>query len=315
MSSAGQFAVVFPGQGSQSVGMMSSFAGSAVARNTFAEASEALGQDLWQLVAEGPIEALSQTVNTQPVMLTAGVAVWGAWLEQGGARPALVAGHSLGEYAALVAADVLEFADAVKLVRFRAEAMQAAVPAGEGGMAAILNLSPELVAEACAEAAQGQSVAAANLNSPVQIVIAGHAAAVERAMEACKSRGAKRAVALPVSAPFHSVLMKPAAERLAEKLATIRFSAPRIPVLNNVDVKIEGDPSAIRDALVRQAYSPVRWIETVEAMTAQGLSGVLEFGPGKVLAGLVKRINSELAVEAVTDAEALERVLAQYRQV
>ncbi|MDP5240864.1 ACP S-malonyltransferase [Uliginosibacterium sp. 31-16] len=315
MSSAGQFAVVFPGQGSQSVGMMSSFADSAVVRNTFAEASDALGQDLWQLAAEGPVDALSQTINTQPVMLTAGVATWRAWLEQGGARPVLLAGHSLGEYAALVAADVLEFAEAVKLVRFRAEAMQEAVPAGEGGMAAILNLSPELVEEACVEAAQGQSVAAANLNSPVQIVIAGHAAAVERAMEACKTRGAKRAVSLPVSAPFHSVLMKPAAERLAERLATTRFSAPRIPVLNNVDVKIESDPVAIRDALVRQAYSPVRWIETVEAMTAQGLAGVLEFGPGKVLAGLVKRINAELAVEAVIDAEALKRVVAQYRQV
>ena len=311
MSSAGQFAVVFPGQGSQSVGMMSSFAGSGVVRNTFTEASEALDQDLWQLVAEGPAEALSQTVNTQPVMLTTGVAVWRAWLEQGGARPALVAGHSLGEYAALVAAEVLSFADAVKLVRYRAEAMQSAVPIGVGGMAAILNLSPELVAEACAEAAQGQSVAAANLNSPVQIVIAGHAAAVERAMEGCKARGAKRAVPLPVSAPFHSVLMMPAAERLADRLAAVRFSTPVIPVLNNVDVKIETDPASIRDALVRQAYSPVRWIETVEAMTAHGLTSVLEFGPGKVLAGLVKRINAEFAVEAVTDAEALARILAQ----
>ena len=308
-----QLAVVFPGQGSQSVGMMSSFADSAVVRETFAEASAALGQDLWQLVAEGPTEALAQTVNTQPVMLTAGVAVWRAWLAAGGARPSLVAGHSLGEYAALVAAEVLDFAEAVKLVRFRAEAMQSAVPVGVGGMAAILNLSPELVAEACAEAAQGESVAAANLNSPVQIVIAGHAGAVERAMEACKARGAKRAVALPVSAPFHSVLMKPAADALAERLASVSFNAPKIAVLNNVDVKIETDPAAIRDALVRQAYSPVRWIETVEAMAPRGVSSVLEFGPGKVLAGLVKRINADLVVDAVTDADALTRVLPHYQ--
>ncbi|PLK47356.1 ACP S-malonyltransferase [Uliginosibacterium sp. TH139] len=308
-----QLAVVFPGQGSQSVGMMASFAESAVVRNTFAEASEALGQDLWQMVADGPAEVLSQTVNTQPVMLTAGIAVWRAWLEAGGARPALVAGHSLGEYAALVAAEVLDFRDAVKLVRFRAEAMQAAVPAGMGGMAAILNLSPELVAEACAEAAQGESVSAANLNSPVQIVIAGHAGAVERAMEACKARGAKRAVALPVSAPFHSALMKPAADRLAERLASVALSEPKIAVLNNVDVKVETSAETIRDALVRQAYSPVRWIESVEAMAPRGISAVLEFGPGKVLAGLVKRINGELAVEAVTDAEALVRVLPQYQ--
>lgn len=308
-----QLAVVFPGQGSQAVGMMASFAESVVVRNTFAEASEALGQDLWQMVADGPAELLSQTVNTQPVMLTAGIAVWRAWLEAGGARPALVAGHSLGEYAALVAAEVLDFSDAVKLVRFRAEAMQAAVPVGVGGMAAILNLSPELVAEACAEAAQGESVSAANLNSPVQIVIAGHAGAVERAMEACKARGAKRAVALPVSAPFHSTLMKPAADRLAERLAGVALSEPKIAVLNNVDVKVETSAEAIRDALVRQAYSPVRWIESVEAMAPRGISAVLEFGPGKVLAGLVKRINGELAVEAVTDAEALARVLPQYQ--
>lgn len=313
MKSLDNLAVVFPGQGSQSVGMMASFADNAVVRATFAEASDALGQDLWQLVAEGPAEALAQTVNTQPVMLTAGIAVWRAWLEQGGARPALVAGHSLGEYAALVAAEVLDFAEAVRLVRFRAQAMQEAVPAGVGGMAAILNLSPELVAEACAEAAQGESVAAANLNSPVQIVIAGHAAAVERAMEACKARGAKRAVPLPVSAPFHSVLMKPAADRLAEALAKVRFSEPGIAVLNNVDVRIERSADAIRDALVRQAYSPVRWIETVEAMAPRGITAVLESGPGKVLAGLCKRINGELAVEALTDAEAISRVLPQYQ--
>lgn len=303
-----QLAVVFPGQGSQSVAMMASFAEHAVVRETFAEASDALGQDLWQLVAEGPAEALGQTVNTQPVMLTAGIAVWRAWLAQGGVRPALVAGHSLGEYAALVAAGAIGFADAVQLVRFRAQAMQEAVPVGEGGMAAILNLAPELVIEACAEAAQGQVVAPANMNSPVQIVIAGHAAAVERAMEACKARGAKRAVSLPVSAPFHSALMKPAAERLAARLAQVNISAPEIAVLNNVDVQTETSPEAIRDALVRQAYSPVRWIESVEAMRARGISTVYEFGPGKVLAGLVKRIDGEMTVEAVTDAEALARL-------
>lgn len=314
MVSLDKLAVVFPGQGSQSVGMMASFADSAVVRDTFAQASAALGEDLWALVADGPSEALAQTVNTQPVMLTAGVAVWRAWLEKGGARPAVVAGHSLGEYAALVAAGVLDFAEAVRLVRFRAQVMQEAVPAGVGGMAAILNLSPELVAEACAEAAQGESVAAANLNSPVQIVIAGHKGAVERAMEGCKARGAKRAVPLPVSAPFHSALMKPAAERLAERLATVKLSAPQIAVLNNVDVRVETSADAIRDALVRQAYSPVRWIETVEALAPRGISAVLEFGPGKVLAGLVKRIDGSLAVEAVADADALAAVLPQYTQ-
>ncbi|WP_018610067.1 ACP S-malonyltransferase [Uliginosibacterium gangwonense] len=304
------FAAVFPGQGSQSVGMMNSFEHTAVVRECFAEASEALGQDLWQLVAEGPTEALASTVNTQPVMLTAGVAVWRAWLAAGGAKPAVVAGHSLGEYAALVAAGVLNFADAVKLVRFRAQAMQEAVPAGEGGMAAILNLSPEDVVAACAEAAQGQIVSPANLNSPVQIVIAGHAAAVQRAMEACKARGAKRAVPLPVSAPFHCALMQPAADRLAEKLASVSFAAPQIPVLNNVDVKVETSAEAIRTALVRQAFSPVRWIEIVQAMVAQPLDTVIEFGPGKVLAGLVKRIAPEVTAEAVVDSDSLTRVLA-----
>lgn len=304
------FAVVFPGQGSQSVGMMNSFEQSSVVRDCFAEASDALGQDLWALVAEGPTEALAQTVNTQPVMLTAGVAIWRAWLAAGGKKPAVVAGHSLGEYSALVAAGALDFADAVKLVRFRAQAMQEAVPAGLGGMAAILNLAPEDVEAACVEAAQGQVVAAANLNSPAQIVIAGHAEAVQRAMELCKARGAKRAVSLPVSAPFHCSLMKPAAERLAERLAETRFVAPEIPVLNNVDVKFETSPEAIRDALFRQAFCPVRWIEATQAMLAQPLDTVFEFGPGKVLAGLVKKIAPEANVEAVTDSEALSRVLA-----
>ena len=309
-NSVKQFAVVFPGQGSQSVGMMASFAGSSVVKNTFAEASDVLGQDLWQLVAEGPADALSQTVNTQPVMLTCGVAVWRAWLEAGGGMPGLVAGHSLGEYAALVAAGALRFSDAVGLVRFRAQAMQEAVPVGEGAMAAVLGLESDVIAAVCADAAQGQIVSAANLNSPGQIVIAGHLAAVERAMDGAKKNGAKRAVLLPVSAPFHCALMKPAAERLKEKLASIDVMTPAIPVLNNVDVKIESSPEAIRDALVRQAYSPVRWIESVQAMTAQGAEAVYEFGPGKVLAGLVKRIASGIVVEPVADAEAVAKLAA-----
>lgn len=305
-----KFAVVFPGQGSQSVGMMAAYGDVASIRHTFDEASTAIGEDLWAMASEGPVEVINQTVNTQPLMLTAGVAVWRAWSERTGARPALLAGHSLGEYAALVAAGVIEFADAVRLVRYRAQVMQEAVPAGEGGMAAILNLDPEGVAAACAEAAQGQVVTAANLNSPVQIVIAGHKAAVERAMEACKARGAKRAVPLPVSAPFHCALMKPAADKLAECLAGIVLKAPRIPVLNNVDVRTESDPVAIRDALVRQAWNPVRWIETVQAMRAAGVEQVYEFGPGKVLAGLVKRIDAEVQAEAVIDADTLAKASA-----
>lgn len=305
-----KFAVVFPGQGSQSVGMMSAYGDLPAIRKTFDEASAALGEDLWSMVAEGPAEMINQTVNTQPIMLTAGIAVWRAWCEASALRPAVVAGHSLGEYAALVAAGALEFADAVKLVRYRAQVMQEAVPAGEGAMAAILNLDPESVAAACIEAAQGEVVTAANLNSPVQIVIAGHKAAVERAMEACKARGAKRAVPLPVSAPFHCALMKPAAEKLAQRLAEIEVRAPAIPVLNNVDVMMAAEPAAIRDALVRQAWSPVRWIESVQALRAAGVGHVYEFGPGKVLAGLVKRIDGEMAVEAVTDAETFNKLLA-----
>ncbi|GAB4063788.1 ACP S-malonyltransferase [Uliginosibacterium sediminicola] len=304
-----KIAVVFPGQGSQSVGMMAAYGDLPAIRETFAEASEALGQDLWQMLAEGPAEAINQTVNTQPLMLTAGVAVWRAWQALGGAQAAVVAGHSLGEYSALVAAGVLQFSDAVKLVRYRAEVMQEAVPAGVGGMAAILNLDPQSVLAACEEAAQGEVVSAANLNSPVQIVIAGHKGAVERAMAGCLARGAKRAVPLPVSAPFHCALMKPAADKLAERLATVTLAAPQIPVLNNVDVACLSEPAAIRDALVRQAYSPVRWIETVRQLQADGIEAVYEFGPGKVLAGLVKRIESTLPVEAVVDAASLQQLL------
>ena len=303
------FAFVFPGQGSQSVGMMAAYGESAVIRQAFTEASDALGQDLWQMVAEGPAEVLAQTVNTQPLMLTAGVAVYREWIARGGAVPALVAGHSLGEYSALVAAGALDFAEAVKLVRLRAQAMQEAVPAGEGAMAALLGLDEPAAAEACAEAAQGEVVSAANLNSPGQIVIAGAKAAVERAIAAAKARGAKRAVLLPVSAPFHCALMKPAAERLAQRLAEIEVRVPDIPVLNNVDVAVEDQPARIKDALVRQAYSPVRWIETVQAIAGRGATHVFECGPGKVLAGMTKRIEGSLVGGAIADAATLEETL------
>jgi len=306
-----KFAAVFPGQGSQSVGMMAPYGDLPALRETFAEANEALGQDLWQMLADGPAETINQTVNTQPIMLTAGVAVWRAWKAQGGATPSMVAGHSLGEYSALVAAGALQFADAVRLVRFRAQAMQEAVPAGEGAMAAVLGLEPDVIDALCDEAAQGQVVSAANLNSPGQIVIAGHAAAVERAMALCTERGAKRAVLLPVSAPFHCALMTPAAERLRERLAGVAIATPVIPVLNNVDVAALSDPDSIRDALVRQAFSPVRWIETIRHMHVNGIEAVYEFGPGKVLSGLVRRIEGALDIEAITDAGRLQQAAAQ----
>ncbi len=300
------FAFVFPGQGSQSVGMMTAYGDSPVVRATFDEASTALGEDLWQLVAEGPAEALTQTVNTQPVMLTAAIAAYRLWLEKGGKHPAVVAGHSLGEYSALVAAGVLEFSDAVPLVRLRAAAMQAAVPVGTGAMAAILNLDDGKIREACAEAAAGEVVEPVNFNAPGQTVIAGGKAAVERACEACKARGAKRAVLLPVSAPFHSSLIRPAAEPLAARLSEIRFSAPRIPVINNVDVALESDPARIKDALIRQAYSPVRWVETIQRMASMGMTTVAECGPGKVLAGLTKRCAEGTAGLALADLAAIE---------
>ncbi|AUL99738.1 [acyl-carrier-protein] S-malonyltransferase [Rhodocyclaceae bacterium] len=304
------FALVFPGQGSQSVGMMAGYGENVVIRDTFAEASDALGEDLWQMVCEGPAERLALTVNTQPLMLAAGVAVWRAWLAAGGPQPAMVAGHSLGEYSALVAAGALAFADAVPLVRFRAQAMQEAVPAGEGAMAALLGLEADAVREACAAAAQGEVVEAANLNAPGQIVIAGAKAAVERAVEVAKAKGAKRAVLLPVSAPFHCALMKPAAERLAERLAGVTIARPQIAVLNNVDVAVYDEPEKIRDALVRQAFSPVRWIETVQEMGRRGISQVIECGPGKVLAGMNKRIAKEVEGGSVHDAASLEQAIA-----
>lgn len=303
------FAFVFPGQGSQSVGMMAAYGDSAIVRATFDEASVALGDDLWSMVAEGPAEVLTQTVNTQPVMLTAGIAAWRLWQEKGGRMPVVVAGHSLGEYSALVAAGVIEFKDAVPLVRLRAAAMQAAVPLGTGAMAAVLGLDNEGIAAACAEAAQGEIVEPVNFNANGQTVIAGHKAAVERAMLACKARGAKMAKALPVSAPFHSSLIRPAAEKLAARLGELDFKAPILPVINNVDVAIENDPAAIKDALIRQAYNPVRWVETIQAMAAMGVSTVAECGPGKVLAGLTKRCADGIAGVALADVASIDASL------
>jgi [acyl-carrier-protein] S-malonyltransferase len=305
-----KFAFVFPGQGSQSVGMMQSFAESRVVREVFAEAAEALKQDLWKLVAEGPAEELNSTVNTQPIMLTAGYAVYRAWRDAHGPEPAIVAGHSLGEYTALVAAGALGFRDALPLVRFRAQAMQDAVPAGEGAMAAILGLEDEAVRSACREAAQGQVVEAVNFNAPSQVVIAGHKAAVERGVAAAKSLGAKRAVMLPVSAPFHSILLKPAADRLAARLDGIALNAPRIPLVNNVDVAVEKEPQRIKAALARQACSPVRWVEVVQRIAAEGITHVVECGPGKILAGLSKRIDSRLSGHAIADAQMVAQVMA-----
>lgn len=304
-----KFALVFPGQGSQSLGMMAAYGDASVIRATFDEASAALGRDLWQLVNDGPAEALNQTVNTQPLMLTAGIAAYRLWLEKGGPLPALVAGHSLGEYSALVAAGVLQLKDAVPLVELRAKAMQEAVPAGEGAMAAVLGLDAAAVIEACAEAAQSQVVQAVNFNEPKQTVIAGHKAAVERAAELVKTKGAKRAVMLPVSAPFHCSLMQPAAEKLKARLAELTLAAPQIPVVNNVDVAQLNDPAAIKDALVRQAASPVRWVETMQAMQAAGVSHVFEAGPGKVLAGLVKRCSDGMTGGAMADLAGIDAAL------
>ncbi|WP_331001539.1 ACP S-malonyltransferase [Nitrogeniibacter aestuarii] len=304
-----KFALVFPGQGSQSVGMMTAYGDNPVIRDTFAEASDALGEDLWAMVNEGPAERLALTVNTQPLMLTAGVAVWRAWQQAGGATPSFVAGHSLGEYSALVAAGAIAFADAVPLVRFRAAAMQDAVPEGQGAMAALLGLDVEVVEAVCAKVAQGEVVSAANMNANGQIVIAGSSAAVERAMEEAKAQGAKRAVKLPVSAPFHCALMKPAAEKLAGRLADIDITTPSLPVINNVDVSVCDDPALIREALVRQAYSPVRWIETIESLDEMGVEAVIECGPGKILSGLTKRIVKTMQGAAVTDADSMAQAI------
>lgn len=303
-----KIAMVFPGQGSQSVGMLKGYAGLPELDAVRGEAAAVLGDEFVRLLDEGPAESLNSTVNTQPAMVTAGTAAYRAWLALGGPKPAVVAGHSLGEYTALVAAGALQLRDCLPLVRFRAQAMQEAVPQGQGAMAAILGLEASQVRQACEEA--GGVVQAVNFNTPEQTVIAGEKAAVERAIERCKARGAKRAMPLPVSAPFHSSLMKPAGERLQGQLQKVTVTAPLIPVLNNVDVKDETRPDDIRRALVRQAYSPVRWVETILRMKEEGVTHIIECGPGKVLAGMVKRISPELQSFALADRASVEQALA-----
>ena len=305
------FAFVFPGQGSQAVGMLDAWGDHPAVRETLREASDALGEDLAQLISQGPKEALGLTTNTQPVMLVAGVAAYRAWMAETGVAPAVVAGHSLGEYSALVASGVLSLAQAAPLVRFRAQAMQEAVPVGIGAMAAILGMEASRVIEGCAEAVRSfglntaEVVEAVNFNDPMQTVIAGSQAAVEKACEVLKANGAKRALPLPVSAPFHSSLMKPAADKLREKLAATAFAAPQIPVINNIAVAVETDPDRIRAALYEQAFGPVRWVECVQAIKARGLTTIVECGPGKVLAGMVKRIDAELTGVAMFDPASL----------
>ncbi|WP_308925542.1 ACP S-malonyltransferase [Janthinobacterium sp. J1-1] len=311
-----QFAFVFPGQGSQAIAMLDGFAGNPVVAQTVAEASEALQFDLGKLIAEGPKEELDLTTNTQPVMLTAAVAFYRAWLAAGGPLPTVVAGHSLGEYSALVAAGVIAFKDAVPLVRFRAQAMQEAVPVGQGTMAVVLGLSDDDVRAACAEAAAENPalvVEPVNFNAPAQVVIAGHTAAVERACELAKAKGAKRAMKLPVSAPFHSSLLKPASDRLRDYMADLPFNMPQIALINNVDVAIVNDVAGIKDALVRQAASPVRWVETMQKVAADGITQVIECGPGKVLMGLAKRIDPVLVGDAIVDQASLDRILTQLK--
>ncbi len=304
-------AFVFPGQGSQSVGMLAELAAQyPVVKETFAEASAVLKLDLWQTVHEGPEATLNQTQITQPAMLAAGVATWRVWQSRGGAQPRLMAGHSLGEYSALVCAGALDFAAAVELVALRGRYMQEAVPAGQGAMAAILGLEDAQVVAACQHAAQGEVVAAVNFNSPGQVVIAGQAAAVNRAMEACLAAGAKRALPLPVSVPSHCALMKPAAEQLAQRLHSLNLREPQIPVINNVDVAMPAAAAAIRDALVRQLYNPVRWVETVQRMAGEGVTQLIECGPGKVLTGLNKRIAKEMSTHALVDVASLNNALA-----
>jgi [acyl-carrier-protein] S-malonyltransferase len=308
-----RFAFVFPGQGSQSVGMMSPFESLPEVRRTFSAASAILGQDLWELIAGGPAEELNKTVNTQPVMLTAGYALLQAWRGAGGAEPALVAGHSLGEYAALVAGGVLAFEDALPLVRYRAQAMQEAVPEGSGGIAAILGLDEAGILAVCADAAQGQVLEAANFNAPAQVVIAGHREAVQRGMELAKARGAKRAMLLPMSAPSHCSLMQDAARRLAERLAGVSLQPPRTPVLNNVDVASPEQPEQIKDSLVRQLYRPVRWVECMQEMQRRGIAPVIECGPGGVLTGLTKRSAPDLEAVALKDGAQLQQLAQQLK--
>ncbi len=305
-----KLAFVFPGQGSQSVGMLNALAGEfPQVAETFAEASQALGYDLWAVVERGPEEKLNQTEVTQPAMLTTGVAVWRAWRAQGGAMPAMMAGHSLGEYTALVCAEALGFADAVKLVADRGRFMQQAVPAGQGGMAAILGLDDDAVRKVCADAAQGEVLEPVNFNSPGQVVIAGTASAVARGVEQAKAAGAKRALPLPVSVPSHCRLMRPAAQQMAQRLAGVDIRVPKVPVIHNVHVKSESTADGIRDALVRQIESPVRWVETVRAMLGLGATRFVECGPGKVLTGLNKRIDKQAETLAVYDAATLRAAL------
>lgn len=303
-----KFAFLFPGQGSQSVGMMAGFGDNTIVSDTFKEASDILGIDLWQMVTE-PNELLNLTTNTQPIMLTAGVATWRAWTAVNNEQPTIMTGHSLGEYSALVAAEALSFADALPLVRYRAEVMQGAVAEGVGAMAAILGLDDATVLAVCAEAAQGEVLEAVNLNSPGQVVIAGHKSAVERGMELAKEKGAKRALALPVSVPSHCALMKPAADKLREYLTTVKMNTTKVPVVHNADVVAYTEVAQIKDALVRQLYSPVRWVETIQAIAALGVTNTAECGPGKVLTGLTKRIISELPCVALVNNETLATVL------
>ncbi|MEC6822664.1 ACP S-malonyltransferase [Photobacterium piscicola] len=307
-----KFAIVFPGQGSQTVGMLADLAEQFdVVKQTFAEASDALGYDLWALVQNGPVEDLNQTQRTQPALLTASVAIWRVWQLQGGEQPLVLAGHSLGEYSALVCAGVIDFQAAVKLVELRGKLMQEAVPAGVGAMSAIIGLDNDAIAAACAQAAEDQVCSPVNFNSPGQVVIAGNKEAVERANVLCKEAGAKRALPLPVSVPSHCALMKPAADKLAIALEGLAFSAPTVPVINNADVATETDPVAIKLALVKQLYNPVRWTESVERMAAEGVEELLEMGPGKVLTGLTKRIDRALGGAAVNDVASLTAALAK----
>ena len=310
------FAFVFPGQGSQAVGMLDAWGAHPAVAAALAEASDALGEDLGRLIKEGPKEALAMTINTQPVMLVAGIAAYRAWLAEGGATPAVVAGHSLGEYTALVAAGALTLAQAAPVVRFRAQAMQDAVPAGTGAMAAILGMEAQRVIEGCAEAVRSfgigtsEVVEAVNFNDPGQTVIAGSKAGVDKACEVLRANGAKRALSLPVSAPFHSSLMKAAAEKLRDRLAQTAFAAPQIPVINNIEVRVETDPDQIRAALYEQAFGPVRWVECMQAIKARGITTIVECGPGKVLAGLCRRIDPELTGVALHDPASLSEVQA-----
>ena len=307
-------AFVFPGQGSQKIGMLADLAANySIVTQTFAEASQVLGYDLWDLVQNGAQDDINLTERTQPLLLTASVAVWRVWNEQNGAHPALVSGHSLGEWSALVCAGVVAFADAVKLVQQRGKFMQEAVPAGQGAMYAIIGLDDALIIEACKKAEQGEVVSAVNFNSPGQVVIAGTAAAAERAAALCKEAGAKRALPLPVSAPFHTSLMRPAADRLAEQIAATEFKAPQIRVVHNVTAQTEADPQKIKSLMIEQIYSAVRWVECVNTMSATGITTTIECGPGKVLSGLNKRINSELTTLSIEKSEEIDAVLAQFK--